>query len=211
MDVLEIRKKLRSVGIHQEDLLTELLSTGELLKLDSKMPIISEGAHIKQISIVLEGEVRVWKNSEEGKQILLYYVAPVQTCVMSLAATYRDKISKIDAQTTQQTIVLSIPVWGLDEWMHFENWRKFVIHSFIYSYDDILNLYSELAFNKLDERLDFFFRDYARRKKTTTVELSHSDLAKEMGTSREVVSRVLKNMEQEQKLKLGLRTIELLK
>ena len=206
----EIQMKLKEIGIHQKDLVEILLQEGQINVLEKESPVIKEGAFIKSVSIVLDGEVRVWKNSEEGKQILLYYVNPVQTCVMSLASTYRDKISVIEARTTQRTTVLSLPAWGLDGWMKFENWRKFVIFSFIHSYDDILRLYSEIAFNKLDERLESFFKDYTIRKNTNKIFLSHSDIAREMGTSREVISRVLKNMEQEKKLRLGLKNIELL-
>ena len=210
MTTQEVEKKLRKIGIHQKNLIEILLREGQIKILEKQSPIIKEGSYIKHISIVLDGEVRVWKNSEEGKQILLYYVNPVQTCVMSLAATYRDKISIIEARTTQKTTVLSFPSWGLDDWMKFENWRKFVIFSFIHSYDDILRLYSEIAFNKLDERLESFFKSYVERNNNKKIALSHNDIAKEMGTSREVISRVLKNMEQERKLKLGQKNIELL-
>ena len=205
-----IAQYLKKAGIFQQELIDLLVKEGTIHHLPPQTPIITEGAFIKRISIVLDGEVRVWKNSEDGKQILLYYVQPVETCVMSLAATYRDKISLIDAQTTQETIALSFPTWGLDDWMRFEHWRKFVIFSFIHSYDDILKLYAEIAFNKLDQRIERYFNNYVERHQVPVIPLSHSQLAKEMGTSREVISRVLKNMEQEKKLKLGQKSIELL-
>ncbi len=210
MDNIEIVKTLSKIGITEKELVALILEEGEIKTLDKNTPVISEGTFIKEISIVLDGEVRVWKNAEDGKEILLYYVTPVQTCVMSVASSFRDKISTIDAETIRETTVLSFPVWGLDKWMKHEQWRTFIVNTFIHSYDDIIQLYSELAFNKLDVRLIKYFQQYKTKYQTSEIPLSHNDLAKELGTSREVISRILKNMEQEQKIKLGLKKIVLL-
>ena len=210
MNNQEISRKLAVARIHQNELVELILKEGKVITLEKDVEIIREGSHIKSLSIVLDGEVRVWKNSPDGRQVLLYYVSPVQTCVMSLAATFRDKMSIIEARTTQRSSILVLPIWGLEKWMKYDNWRTFVLFSFIESYDDIVQLYSEVVFKKLDRRIISFFKNYTERKQTRFIELSHEQIAREMGTSREVISRILKNLEQDNKLKLGLKNIELL-
>lgn len=203
----QIRQALAEVGIFESELVQLILDEGKVQTLPKGTPVMEEGRFIRDISIVLEGEVRVWKNAPDAKEILLYYVQPVQTCVMSIAACFRDKKSVIDAESIKPTTVLTFPAWGLDKWMRFEQWRQFVINSFIHSYDDIIELYGQLAFHKLDERILNYLDQYAEKNNDCSVNLSHSGLANEMGTSREVVSRVLKNMEQEGLIELDFKKI----
>ena len=131
---------------------------------------------------------------------------PVQTCVLSLAATFSDFKSSIYAKTT----LLKIPVRFVSQWSkQYPSWHQFTTNTFIQSYQDLLNTYSSLAFKKIKERLIDYLTEQGRVSNSTSISISHQALAREMGTTREVISKTLKKLEQEKKLQLAFKKIEL--
>jgi len=205
-----LKNNLNTIGFKEKELVDLIYSIGEIKKVKSGTRITQEGRYVRRIHIIIEGEIRAWKNSQEEKQILLYYLSSGQVCPMSLNAILKQETSTIDSVATQESILLSLPVEVLQKWMIYKEWNIFILKTIISSYEEITELYSELAFKKLDQRIECFLNGVGQKQKTKTIELSHSFIAKEMGTSREVVSRALKQLELENKIKLGIKKIELI-
>ncbi len=205
-----LKNSLYKIGFKEKELVDLMCSIGEIERVKNGTSITQEGKYIKQIHILIEGEIRVWKNSQEGKQILLYYMDTGQICPMSLNAIIKQKTITIESVATEDSLVLSLPIEVLHKWMIYKEWSDFILQAITSSYEEITELYSELAFKKLDQRIECFLNGIAKKQKTKNIEMSHSFIAKEMGTSREVVSRVLKHMELEKKVKLGVKKIELI-
>ena len=129
---------------------------------------------------------------------------------MSLAATFSDFKSSIYAQTIEKTTLLKIPVRFISQWSaQYTSWHQFTTATFIRSYQELLSRYSTLAFKKIKERLMDYLNDKSQTTHSKTILISHQALAREMGTTREVVSRTLKKLEQEKRLQLAFKKIEL--
>ncbi|TXN34984.1 Crp/Fnr family transcriptional regulator [Flagellimonas hymeniacidonis] len=206
----EFEQLFGALKIKEENLQREILKVGIVQTLSKDSFIVEQHKYIKWLALVISGKVRVWQESED-RQILLYYVNPIQTCVLSLSATFRDCKSLINAKTEKETTIVKIPVRYVSEWgFKYKSWNQFTTDSFIFSYEDLLHSFKSIAFNKIDKRLLDYLQGFSKNNNSTVINLSHNQLAKEIGTTREVVSKILKQFELSGQVKLRFKQIELL-
>ena len=206
----EFDQLFKALNIVEDNLKEEILKVGILQTVPENSFIVEQHKYIKWLALVISGKVRVWQENED-RQILLYYVSPVQTCVLSLSATFRDCKSIINAKTDEETTIIKIPVRHATEWsFKYKSWNNFTINSFIFSYEDLLHSYKNLAFNKIDKRLLDYMQSVSKKNNSPYIKLSHSQLAKEIGTTREVVSKILKQFELTGVVNLRFKQIEVL-
>ena len=172
--------------------------------------VVEQEKYIKWLAIVIRGTVRVWQE-EEDREILLYYVNPLETYSLSLAATFKDYKSLVHARTENNTTLIKIPVRFVKQWsFEYQSWFRFTTQSFITSYEDLLISYKSLAFKRIEERL-YDYIIHSKELCNNKLLISHKALANELGTTREFISRLLKQMEDEGLLKLHFKMIELIK
>ena len=196
--------------ISEPQLQEEILELGDLITVDTDEIIVREGQYVKILPIVIEGAIRVFQTRED-REILLYYVEASQTCMMSLSACFYNHSSAIEAKTVQPTTFLSIPVKYIVEWQRkYHSWNNFVIKTFRKRYDELLNAFESIAFDHIDKRVLEYLQFRSEREGTQVISISHLQLARELGTTRVVISRILKQFEIENKLKLHRGKIELL-
>ncbi len=206
----EFDQLFKALNITEDNLQKEILEVGTVQTVPKNSFIVEQHKYIKWLALVILGKVRVWQENED-RQILLYYVNPVQTCVLSLSATFRDCKSIVNAKTEEETTIIKIPVRYATEWsFKYKSWSKFTTNSFIYSYEDLLHSYKNLAFNKIDKRLLDYIQSISKKNNSPYIKLSHSQLAKEIGTTREVISKILKQFELSGLVNLKFKQIELL-
>ncbi len=206
----EFNQLFNALRITEENLKADILRVGIIQTVPKNSFIVEQQKYIKWLALVISGKVRVWQENED-RQILLYYVNPIQTCVLSLSATFRDCKSLVNAKTEEETTIIKIPVRYVSDWsFKYKSWYKFTTDSFIFSYEDLLHSYKNLAFNKIDKRLLNYLQSVAKKNNSSSVNLSHNQLAKEIGTTREVVSKILKQFELSGIVKLKFKHIELL-
>ncbi|MEC3907467.1 Crp/Fnr family transcriptional regulator [Tamlana sp. 2201CG12-4] len=206
----EFNQLFKAINISEEQLQKEITKVGELQIVPKNTFIVEQDKYIKWLAIVINGRVRVWQGNED-RQILLYYVNPIQTCALSLSATFRDCKSVINAKTETETTLIKIPVRLVSEWsFKYKSWNKFTTDSFIISYEDLLLSHKNLAFNKVNKRLLDYLKSESKKNRSPIINLSHSQLANEIGTTREMVSKILKQFELDGILSLGFKKIELL-
>jgi len=207
----EFDQLFNALNIVEDNLKKELLEVGVLQTVPKNSLIVEKHKYIKWLALVIVGKVRVWQENED-RQILLYYVNPIQTCVLSLAAIFKDCKSLISAVTMEETIIIKIPVRHATEWsFKYKSWNTFTTNSFIYSYEDLLESFKNLAFNKVSKRLMDYIKATCKQNNSTYIKLSHSQLAEEIGTTREVVSKSLKQFELAGIVNLKFKQIELLR
>jgi len=208
--MIEFDQLFKALNITEGNLKEEILKVGIVQTVPKNSSIVEQDRYIKWLALVISGTVRVWQENED-RQILLYYVKPVQTCVLSLSATFRDCKSIVNAKTEEETTIIKIPVRFVSEWsFKYKSWNKFTTDSFIFSYEDLLHSYRNLAFNKIDKRLLDYLQSFSKKNNSANINLSHSQLAKEIGTTREVVSKILKQFELTGIVNLRFKQIELL-
>lgn len=200
----------KALKITEEELKEKILEEGVVQTLSKDTLIVEQDKYIKWLAIVISGKVRVWQEKED-RQVLIYYVKPIETCVLSLSAAFRNWKSIINANTEETTTIIKIPVRLVSEWsFKYRSWNKFTIDSFVFSYEDLLSSYKKIAFEKIDQRLLDYLNSFSKQNNTSIINLSHSQLAKEIGTTREVISKILKKFELKGIVNLKFKEIELL-
>ncbi|MCE7995641.1 MAG: Crp/Fnr family transcriptional regulator [Roseivirga sp.] len=201
---------LRQTRLFSEPELQEkILQHCELKTFEKGDVVVREGQYVKVVPIVISGDIRVFQTKED-REILLYHVEPKQTCMMSLSACFFNNESPSQAVATEKTEVLIIPTRFINQWQReYDSWNSFVIKTFRSRYDELLNTFESVAFDHIDKRLWDYLRCESSRQKTDKIKVSHQQLANELGTTRVVVSRILKQFEIENKVVLHRGMIEL--
>ena len=173
--------------------------------------IVRTGQYIKSTVLVLSGRIKIYRQNDEGSEFLIYYLGPGEACAVSLICVLQSQTSEITAKAVEDTEVLMLPVQLMDELMiKFKSWSHFVIQTYRNRFDEMLMVIDNIAFKNMDERLEF----YLKRSKTNSgkliLDLTHQEIADDLNSSREVISRLLKKMEQLGKIKLNRNSIELI-
>ena len=172
--------------------------------------IMRTGQYIKSTVLVLEGRIKIYRENPEGGEFLMYYLQPGQACAVSMICALQSQTSEIMAQAEENTEVLMIPIQLMDELMNrYKSWYQFVIQTYRGRFEEVLSVIDHIAFRNMDERLEFYLKRHATASGKKTVELSHQQIADDLNSSREVISRLLKKMEQRNLLKLHRNMIEL--
>ncbi len=193
----------------EKDLQDEILKTGTLKTYLPGEILIREGQFISSFPIVLDGLIRVTRNNDDGNELLLYYLKKNEVCAMSLTCCMANLKSTVKAIAEEETEVMLLPVAMLDNWIcQYPSWKQFVMETFQVRFRELIETVDSIAFLKLDERLVNYF-DYRRKKSgSTTFKGTHQDLALQLNSSREVISRLLKKLEKQGKIKLSRNFID---
>lgn len=199
------------VGVFEKGLLEELSHIGNYMELEEGHVLMRPGGYIRFVPIVIQGSIKILRPDDEGREALLYYLGGMDSCAMSLTCCLDRKQSEILAITEEKTKLITIPVEKVEEWMcKYPTWRQFVFLTYQRRFDDLLNAVDEIAFHKLDERLLSLLQRKSKQSKSHIIYSTHEALSSELATSREVVSRLLKQLEKIGKVRLSRNKIELL-
>ncbi len=188
----------------EKDLQKEILEVGTPKIFQASETIMREGQFITSFPLVLNGLIRISRNNAEGNELLLYYLKETEVCAMALTCCMTNLTSEIKAVAEEETEVLLIPVAMLDKWMvKYPTWKQFVMQTFQNRFRELINTVDSIAFLKLDERLVKYFIDRHQQSGATTFSGTHQDLALQLNTSREVISRLLKKLEKRGKIEIS--------
>ncbi len=173
--------------------------------------LIDENDYIKFVPIVLNGSIKVFKLDEDGREMLLYYIKPGESCVMSFLGATCNGTSKIKAVVEEEAEVLILPVHKATELIR-ENpqWIQFIFELYNRRFEELLSVVNAIAFQKVDVRLWELLKTKVKLLKTDELSMTHQQVADELGTAREVVSRLLKQLERDKKILLGRNKIKIL-
>lgn len=173
--------------------------------------ILNENAYIKAIPIVTNGSIRVMRTDEEGREILLYYITAGESCIMSFLGGIHHDTSKVKAIAEEETEILFIPVEKVSILIReYPEWLDYIFRLYHKRFEELLEVVNAVAFKKMDERLLDFIKKKCTLTKSQTLFVTHEQLANELGTARVVVSRLLKQMEDQGIVTLGRNKIVLL-
>ena len=180
----------------EKDLLKELDGISVMIELKTGQSIVSEGDYIKSFPIVLRGCLRVTRLSDDGNELLLYYLNQGEICAMSLTCCMSLQKSNIKMIAEEPGLILMIPVEKPESWMsEYRSWKEFMMYSYRKRFEELLDTIDAIAFMQLDERLIRFFEDRYRSTGKTVFLGTHQDVASQLNSSREVISRLLRNLE----------------
>jgi len=188
----------------EKELQDEILSIGVKKTFEQSEVLIREGQFIASFPLVLKGLVRISRTNDQGNELLLYYLKEDEVCAMSLTCCMAQQTSNVHAVAEEQTEVVLIPVEMLDNWVSkYPSWKQFVMQTFQSRFRELIDTIDSIAFMKLDERLIKHFVDRNKKSGATTFSGTHQDLALQLNTSREVISRLLKKLEKDGRIELS--------
>ena len=174
--------------------------------------IMRTGQYIKNTVLVLSGNIKIYREDEDGGEFFMYYLQPGQACAISMICAAKNEQSQIMAKVVEEAELVMIPLHLMDKWMmQHRSWYEFVIETYRSRFEEVLTVIDSIAFRAMDERLEFYLKRHKDACGCSDLKLSHQEIANELNTSREVISRLLKKLEQRGHLKLHRNHIELLK
>ncbi len=192
------------------ELLSEIMQN-RIEEIDADTILLSEGSYVKKIPLLLDGSIRVRKSDESGKEIILYHIQPGESCILSITGCLNMKQSKAEAIVEDPSRMILVSAEKVREWNDkYKSWRGFVQQLYYQRLDVLLDLVDAIAFRQVDERLLDKLREFAS-KHGNAIPLTHQKLAAEIGSAREVVSRLLKQLEIQGIVKLDRGTVHILK
>lgn len=200
----------KSYPLFEDQLVSEIEEQGEFRTFPANEILMRKGQYIRSTMLVLNGLIKIYREDDEGNEFLMYYLKPGEACALSLVCAAKHEASPIMAKTVTETEVMMVPVDTMSEWMSkFKSWYQFVIETYRTRFDELLVTLDNVAFRSMDERLEFYLKRAREAQGTTLLNISHQEIAQELNTSREVISRLLKKMEQKGRLNLHRNAIEL--
>ena len=198
--------------IFEPALLEELRHYGKVVTLPADTVILEDGQKVLHMPLVLKGSIKVSRLEEDGRELLLYYVNAKEGCAMTFTCCLQNNTSQIKAVAEEDVTLLSVPVQQMDEWMmKFPSWKNYVMNTMHQRFNEMLKTIDQIAFQKLDERLVHYLKEKSKVTGSSLINLSHEQIAVEMASSRVVISRLLKKLEQDNKVLLYRNQIKLLR
>jgi CRP/FNR family transcriptional regulator len=197
--------------VFEPELLIEFKNKAKQMSAKAGDTILEIGQVVKMMPIILSGVIKVSRTDEDGKELLLYYVNPNESCAMTFTCCMEQYPSEIRAVAEEDVEMLAIPINVMDEWLvKYPTWKSFVMKTIKNRFNELLKTIDQIAFQKLDERLIHYLKEKSKTTGSALINLSHEQIANDLATSRVVISRLLKTLENQKKLLLYRHQIKLL-
>ncbi len=170
--------------------------------------LMNPGDTIRYIPIVLKGSIRIVLQNQNGDEYFLYHLFPGESCALSLSCCQSRKISEVKAVAEDATDLLMLPVRYVDEWMKYSEWKKFVSDTQSQRFTELLETIESVAFTKLDEQLWHYLVKRVQATGNDTLHITHQEIATELNSPREVITRLLNQLQRLNKISLGRNTVK---
>jgi len=206
-------EKLEKVlgDIFSDKLLDELALNGRIFKFEEGTQIISRGDEVKDIPIILSGTAKVVRTDDKGEEHILFYLNEKEACTATFSICSKTKKSEVDFIMETPAEILLYPVQLMDNLTkEYPSWRYYVCQNYNNRMKDFLNTMDTVVFMKMDQRILKYLEKASEALQTKTIHITHQEIANDLSTSRVVVSRLLKQLEKEGKIKLYRNRIALL-
>jgi len=195
----------------EEPLFEELVKHGTIRDVKAGDTLLRVGQTIRSTMIILDGLVKLYREDEDGKEFFIYHLDAGQACSLSLVCAATHETSEVLAKALTDATVLAIPLEFMDQWMSkYKSWYQFVITSYRNRFEELLKTIDAIAFSNMDERLEDYIKKQVARL-GNSLKMTHQDIATDLNSSREVISRLLKKMEAKGWLIIHRNSIEWIK
>jgi len=199
-------------SIFEPALLKELEEKSMIFSASAGQGLIKSNQTITVVPLMLTGILKVSRENEEGQDLVLYYIKAGEGCALTFSCGMMAQPSQVKGTAEEDLSMLCVPVGVMEEWMlKYPSWKKFVMGTIVNEYMDIIRSVDAVTFKKMDERLVSFLKGKSRLSGSSLINLSHQQIADELGTNRVVISRLLKKLEIEKRLLLFRNQIKLLR
>lgn len=195
----------------ENELKKEILDSASLMTLPADTLMMDIGQKVEIIPLIVSGSVKVFREDENDHELFLYYLGPGEACAITMICSAREGYSKIKAIPEEKTTVIVVPIEKLDLWMpKYKSWYYFVMDTYQDRFEELLKVVDGIAFHRMDERLIEYLEKNAAASQNAIVHKTHQQIAQELNSSREVITRLLKKLEQRGVVRVNRNQIELI-
>ncbi len=196
----------------QQNLIDAIAENAEVRSFKEGETLIRAGQYVRSTVLVTKGKIKIYREDEDdGSEFFMYYLHAGQACAISMICATKHEKSQITAKVIEDAEVIMVPLQLMDKWMmEYRTWYEFVIDTYRKRFEEVLLVVDSIAFRDMDQRLLNYLRKQQQSCGCNEVNLSHQEIANDLNTSREVISRLLKKMEQRQLIKLNRNLIEII-
>jgi CRP/FNR family transcriptional regulator len=196
--------------LYEKSIKDAILETGQIIEIAEGEMLIDIGQYIKMMPLILSGSLKILREDNDGKELLIYHVRPGETCAMSITCCMGDAKSSVRAVAEEDTTMIALPTRIMDEWSNqYPSWKHFIMRTYQRRFEELLQTIDSIAFQKLDDRLERWLKEKTSKSEDGVIHSTHHEIASELHSSREVISRLLKKMEHQGLLELGRNKIKM--
>lgn len=197
--------------IFEEELLQEINDIATIKTVNAGDELIRTGQYLSAMPLLIDGVIKVMREDEDGFELMLYYLEKGETCAMTLSCCTGSAVSEIRAIAETESSLLMIPIEKMEEWLgKYKSWRNFIFDSYHERLMEVMATIDNIAFKKMDERLIEYLKNKSKYYNDSEIKVTHQDIAFDLHTSRVVVSRLLKQLEKTNRIKLNRNSIKLI-
>ena len=187
----------------ESGLLESLEDNAEIKLFKAGEQLMKTGQYFKSILLVVDGLIKVYREDEEGHEYFMYYLQPGQACALSMINAAKQEKSQVMGKIVNDTTVIAVPLEYMDKWMHdYTSWYHFVLETYRKRFEEVLLTLDHTAFRKMDERLLFYLQRQQEILQTNIIPVNNTEIAQELNSSREVISRLMKKLAETGMIKL---------
>ncbi len=202
---MEATLDLQVIFPHFDGALTDhLKKIGSIIHFKEGDLLMRTGQYFKHSLLILEGQVKLYREGEEGEEFFLYHLEPGNACALSMICATRNQLSEVKAKAISNVVALAIPLQHMDGLMRdYRNWYYFVLETYRGRFEELLQVIDQIAFHSMDEKLEFFLKRQFEIFKSGTIHMTHQEIADDLNSSREVISRLLKKLESRKRISIS--------
>jgi CRP/FNR family transcriptional regulator, anaerobic regulatory protein len=179
----------------EKGLIKEVVKVADVKTLAAGEMLMRTGQNIRSGLLVLDGTVKIYREDDQGNEFFMYYIDAGKACAISLVCALGQETSGLMAKAVTEATLISIPLNYVDEWMgKYKSWAQFAVSSYRDRFDELLQTIDHIAFRNMDERLVFYLKRYQQQFRTNKIDLTFTEIAQELNSSREVISRLMRKL-----------------
>ncbi|MBI2729197.1 MAG: Crp/Fnr family transcriptional regulator [Sphingobacteriales bacterium] len=197
----------------ENKLIENLEDKAEIKVFEPGEVLMKTGQYFKSILLIVDGLIKVYREDEEGHEYFIYYLQPGQACALSMMSASKQEKSEVLGKVVERTTVIAAPLEYMDQWMHdYKSWYNFVLETYRKRFEELLITLDHTAFRNMDEKLIFYLKREQLIHRTNMLTVNNTEVAQELNSSREVISRLMKKLAERGMIKqLKNQSIEIVK
>ncbi|MGV3685049.1 MAG: Crp/Fnr family transcriptional regulator [Daejeonella sp.] len=193
-------------------LVDKIKQSGTVKEFPAGTTLMTTGQYFRSTMLVTKGRIKLYRQGSDGGEFFMYYLEPGNACALSMICAAKKEASEVMAKAVEDTEVIAVPIEMMDDLMiKHKSWYYFVLDTYRSRYEELLVMIDNIAFKAMDERLELYLESQFRKLNVREFKITHGEIASDLGSSREVISRLLKKMEQKGDLLMHRNSIEWLR
>lgn len=178
------------------ELISHLEKIGQVVEFPEGENMMRPGQYFKSSLLILEGRVKLYREGDDGEEFFLYFLEKGNACALSMICATKNEASAVKAIAVTPVKALAIPIQHMDSLMKdHKSWYYFVLETYRSRFEELLEVIDQVAFRSMDEKLEFYLKRQFDSIQSDTISITHQQIADDLNSSREVISRLLKKLE----------------